>query len=149
MKAADIKNPTINQMPAKYNLHKAMQNVKGTVLWYAKAVVDNVGNYQNVLRNNYWKYPALQPLMPHIDAKAPNKVKKLKAMTIDGDQILFWMQPKGKDGRMKQLNMWSTDLRTVSSLICLMPRKSLQLPQKPSVKSRHTLAVPLLENARK
>ena len=96
VKAADIKNPTINQMPAKYNLHKAMQNVKGTVLWYAKAVVDNVGNYQNVLRNNYWKYPALQPLMPHIDAKAPNKVKKLKAMTIDGDQILFWMQPKGK-----------------------------------------------------
>ena len=60
-------------MPAKYNLHKAMQNVKGTVLWYAKAVVDNVGNYQNVLRNNYWKYPALQPLMPHIDAKRPTR----------------------------------------------------------------------------
>ena len=96
VKFADKENPNINQMPAKYKLHDEMQNVKGTVLWYAKAVVDNVGNYQNMLRKVYWKQPALQPLMPFIDNKAPKKVKGLKAMAINGERVLFWTKPKGK-----------------------------------------------------
>lgn len=95
-KFADTDNPNINQMPAKYKLHDDMQNVKGTVLWYAKAVVDNVGNYQNMLRKVYWKQPALQPLMPFIDNKTPKKVKGLKAMEINGEKVLFWTKPKGK-----------------------------------------------------
>lgn len=96
VKSPDLKKPDINQMPAKFALHREMSNVKGTVLWYAKAVVDNVGNYQNVLRNNYWKYPALQPLMPYIDDEAPKKVKKLKSLEVDGNRVLFWTKPKGK-----------------------------------------------------
>lgn len=95
VKKADINNPNINQMPAKFRLHKQMANVTGTVLWYAKAVVDNVGNYQNVLRNVYWKKPALQPRFTYIDGKAPKKVRNLKLMSIDGDKILFWTKPKG------------------------------------------------------
>lgn len=73
-----------------------MSNVSGTVLWYAKAVVDNVGKYQDALRNHYWKTPALQPLMPYIDNKAPKKAKKLKIMTVGNEKILFWTKPKGK-----------------------------------------------------
>lgn len=96
VKAPDLNNPKINQIPAKFALHREMNNVKGTVLWYAKAVVDNVGNYQNVLRNNYWKHPALQPLMPYIDKDAPNKVKKLKSLLVNGNKVLFWTKPKGK-----------------------------------------------------
>ena len=46
----------------------------------AKAAVDNVGNYGTMLRNNYWRYPALQPRMPFIDSKAP---KKPKTIVID------------------------------------------------------------------
>ena len=76
-KKADLKNPNQNQMPAKFKLHKDMSNVQGTVLWYAKAAVDNIGNYGMVLRNVYWKYPALQPLMPFIDDKAPKKVRAM------------------------------------------------------------------------
>ena len=96
VKKADLQNPNINQMLAKFKLHSELPNVKGTVLWYAKAVVDNVGNYQNVLRNVYWKHPALHPLMPFIDGKSPKKVKGLKLMDIDGDKVLFWSKPKGK-----------------------------------------------------
>ena len=95
VKKADVNNPNINQMPAKFRLHKQMANVTGTVLWYAKAVVDNVGNYQNVLRNVYWKKPVLQPRFTYIDGKAPKKVRNLKLMSIDGDKILFWTKPKG------------------------------------------------------
>ena len=96
VKYADLNNPSINQMPAKFGLHEQMNNVEGTVLWYAKAVVDNVGNYQNVLRNKYWKTPALQPLMPFIDNKAPKKVKGLKSIDVNGDKVLFWTKPSGK-----------------------------------------------------
>lgn len=96
VKNADPDNPKINQMSAKRRLHSEMPNVQGTVLWYAKAAVDNVGNYGMALRNGYWKYPALQPLMPFIDGKSPKKVRSVKAMEIDGKKILFWTAPKGK-----------------------------------------------------
>ena len=76
-------------------LHRQLPNIKGTVLWYAKAVVDNIGNYGTALRTAYWKYPSLQPVMPFIDGKAPGKVKKLKPIWIDGDYVLFWTAPKG------------------------------------------------------
>ena len=95
-KKADLKNPNINQMPAKYRLHSEMNNVKGTVLWYAKAAVDNIGNYGMVLRNSYWKNPALQPEMPFIDDKAPKKVRKMKVINTEDGPVLFWTVPKGK-----------------------------------------------------
>jgi uncharacterized lipoprotein YddW (UPF0748 family) len=95
VKFADPSNPNSNQMPAKYLLHQQLPNVDGTCLWYAKAVVDNVGNYGQVLRNVYWKAPALQPLMPFIDHKAPKKPRRLKMVQIEGDNVLFWTAPKG------------------------------------------------------
>ncbi len=99
VKYADTDNPKQNQMPAKFALHRSMHNVGGTVLWYAKAVVDNVGNYGTMLRNVYWKYPALQPSMHFIDKKAPKKVKKLKAVWTADGYMLFWTAPKGKSWR--------------------------------------------------
>lgn len=97
VKFADPDNPSVNQMPAKYALHSQMRNVNGVVLWYSKAVVDNVGNYASVLKNNYWKYPALQPLMPFIDDDKPKKPKKVKPIWMNDGYVLFWTQPKGDD----------------------------------------------------
>ena len=96
VKFPDVNNPNINQMAAKYKLHNQLPNVKGTVLWYAKAVVDNTGNYGSVLRNSYWKYPALQPLMPFLDDKAPRKPKAVKPVWTSDGYILFWQAPKAK-----------------------------------------------------
>lgn len=95
VKHADPSNPNSHQMAAKFRLHKQMKNVNGTVLWYAKAAVDNVGNYGTQLRENYWRYPALQPEMPFIDKKAPRKVRKLKPIWTPEGYILFWFAPKG------------------------------------------------------
>ena len=96
VKHADPQNPNSHQLPAKMQLHKQMRNVDGTVLWYAKAAVDNVGNYGHALRNVYWKTPALQPLMPFIDSKAPKKVKSAKVEWLASGPVLKWKQPKGK-----------------------------------------------------
>lgn len=96
VKAADLNNPNINQMPAKHKLHQESYHVNGTVLWYAQAVADNIGNYGSVLRASYWKYPALQPLMPFIDHKRPKKPRKVKAVWTSDGYILFWTIPHGK-----------------------------------------------------
>ena len=85
-----------NQMARKMALHAELPNVKGTILWYAKAVVDNVGNYGTRLRELYWRNPALQPAMKHIDNKAPKKPRKVQAVDIEGQKVLFWTAPKGE-----------------------------------------------------
>ncbi|MCD8202931.1 MAG: family 10 glycosylhydrolase [Prevotella sp.] len=100
-KYPDLYNSNTNQMPAKYRLHSEMNNVSGTVLWYAKAVTDNTGNYGSMLEKVYWKYPALMPLMPYIDKKAPNPVKSLKILHTNGKTVLFWKAPKGNGWKNK------------------------------------------------
>jgi len=96
VKNIDPQNPNSHQQPAKHRLHQQMQNVKGTVLWYAKAVVDNVGNYGTMLRQNYWRKPALQPLMTFIDKTSPRKVRKMKPIWTSDGYVLFWTAPRGK-----------------------------------------------------
>ena len=99
VKFADPKNPASHQQAAKMQLHQQLPGVKGSVLWYAKAAVDNVGNYGTMLRDYYWRYPALQPAMPFIDGKAPKKVKGLKPVWTSDGYLLFWTAPKGKGWR--------------------------------------------------
>ena len=95
VKYSDPKNPNVHQLSAKMALHQQLPNVQGSVLWYAKAVVDNVGNYGTSLRQTYWRYPALQPAMPFIDDKAPKKVRKVKPIWTSDGYVLFWTAPKG------------------------------------------------------
>ena len=95
-KYADLANPKSHQLPAKHKLHQEMNNVKGTVLWYAKTAADNVGNIGHTLRDYYWKYPALQPAMPFMDNKAPKGVKSLKFKWTEQGPMLTWKAPKGK-----------------------------------------------------
>ena len=85
-----------SQQAAKMTLHAHQPQVKGTVLWYAKAAVDNVGNYGTALRTNYWKRPVMKALPPAIKSKAPGKVRKMKVVDMDGQQVLFWTAPKAK-----------------------------------------------------
>ena len=73
-----------------------MPAVQGTVLWYAKAAVDNTGNYGMNLRQQYWRYPALQPLMPFLDNKAPGKPRSVRPVWTNDGYVLFWTAPKAK-----------------------------------------------------
>lgn len=97
VRARDTNNPTVNQMAAKYELQRALPTIKGNCLWYSAAVVRNEGNYAYELQNNYFLTPALQPLMPYIDDKAPGKPRKVKAMWMPDGYYLFWTAPKAKN----------------------------------------------------
>ncbi|MCZ8371756.1 family 10 glycosylhydrolase [Phocaeicola acetigenes] len=93
---ADLMNPNQSQIPAKYRLQRSLPTVQGSCQWYAAAVVENVGNYRDMLVKEYHKYPALIPLSPFIDDKAPGKVRKLKPVWTEDGYILFWTAPKAK-----------------------------------------------------
>jgi hypothetical protein len=70
--------------------------VEGTVLWYAKAAVDNVGGYATQLKQRYWRRQALQPLMTFITKTSPKKPRKVKAIWMsDDEQVLCWTPPRG------------------------------------------------------
>lgn len=96
VKNVDPDNPNSHQMGAKFALHDKLLNVGGTVLWYAKAAVDDVGKYGTNLRKYYWRYPALQPKMPFIDDDAPKKPKKVKAKWTEYGYVLSWQPSKAK-----------------------------------------------------
>lgn len=93
VKGVDPDNPKSHQMMAKYKLQRSLKNIHGSCQWYAAAVVNNPGNYRMVLKQVYHATPALQPLMPYIDDKAPGKPKKLAL--VDG-KALVWKAPKYK-----------------------------------------------------
>ena len=93
---ADLNNPTVNQMNAKFELQRSFPSVQGHVIWYSAAVVRNEGNYAYELQNNYHLTPALVPLMPFIDDAPPKKPRKLEALWMPDGYYLFWSPPKAK-----------------------------------------------------
>lgn len=103
VKEADPKNPQTHQMAAKYALQRSLPNVSGSCQWYAAAVVSDIGSYRTLLKQYYHRYPALQPLMPFIDKKAPKKPAKLDIEVETGTSasgatriFLTWKAPKAK-----------------------------------------------------
>ncbi len=92
----DLSNPTLHQMPEKYRLQRAFNQIQGSCQWYSAAVVENKGRYKDLLAVQYHRFPSLQPAVPFIDDKAPKKVKKLKPVWTADGYILFWTAPKAK-----------------------------------------------------
>lgn len=140
VKSPDLNDGRINQMPAKQRLHDDMPNVNGTVLWYAKAVVDNVGNYGTLLKNVYWKSPALMPRMPFIDNKSPKKVRAMKVLTMNNERVLFWTAPKGKGWKNEAVRYVvykfakneKIDINDPSKIVCITSDEFYKLPGKTS-----------------
>lgn len=93
---SDPANPSAHQQVRKMNLQRSLPNIEGSCQWYAKAVVDNKGNYGSMLRQHYHRFPALQPQMPWLDNKRPKKVKKLKGVWTEDGYMLFWTAPRAK-----------------------------------------------------
>lgn len=96
VKAPDPNNPQIHQMHHKYQLQRSLPGIQGSCQWYAAAVCENPGNYQEVLRTVYHSTPALQPTMPWIDDKAPGKPRNPAIIWTTDGPVLCWTAPKAK-----------------------------------------------------
>ena len=151
VKYTDPQNPSQHQLPAKMRLHQQMPNVKGTVLWYAKAAVDNVGSYASTLRDYYWRRPALQPDMSFIDKKTTNKVRGLKRVWTNEGYVLFWTAPKGKNWQTTAIRYVvyqfakgeKVDINDASKIVAITSNTFWKLPYKDG-KTKYTYAVTAL-----
>lgn len=152
VKNADPANPNVNQQLAKRALYDRMLNVEGTVLWYAKAAVDNTGNYASVLRNGYWRYPALQPLIPFLDDKAPKAPRKVKPLWVEGGYVLFWTAPKATkwDDEAVRYVVYKfapgekVNTNDASKIVAVTNQTMLQLPYQDG-KKKYTYVVTALD----
>ena len=152
VKHADPDNPNNHQMAAKYALHDKLLNVDGTVLWYAKAAVDDIGKYATNLRKYYWRYPALQPRMPFIDDKAPKKPKKVKAAWTEYGYVLSWQPPKAKSWKdevtkyvvYKFAPGESVNTEDASKIVTITGRTSLVMPYEDGTQ-KYTYVVTTLD----
>ncbi|MCR5820185.1 MAG: family 10 glycosylhydrolase [Bacteroidaceae bacterium] len=90
----DKVNPNTHQMVTKYTWQRSLPAVFGSCQWYARAVVDNKGQYGSILRHYYHNTPALQPSMPWIDKNRPGKPRKLAVVQTSLGPRLFWTAPK-------------------------------------------------------
>jgi len=148
VKHADPDNANTHQLAAKMRLHNECWNVCGTMLWYAKAAVDNIGNYATLLKNNYWRRPALQPEMRFISKRSPGKVKKLKPVWTDDGYMLFWTAPKAKswDTEATQYVVYcfekgeKVNLNSGDNIIGIVNRTFIKLPYNDG-KRRYTYIV--------
>jgi len=133
---ADPQNPYSNQQPAKQRLHQQLPNVQGTVLWYAKAAVDNPSNFATALQQVYWRTPALQPKMTFITHKSPSKPRKLKTNWSPDGCILTWKAPSGSKWTSKAISYVvyrfakgeKVNLDDPTKIVTVTPNTFLQLP---------------------
>ena len=151
VRAADLQNPAQNQMPAKFQLQRTLPGVSGSCLWYSAAVVRNEGNYAGALEQYYHRYPALQPLMPWIDKKAPRKVRHLSVRKAPDGNYLFWEAPKEKHEMSKVRNYVvyrfargeKVNTEDASHILTITPHNILKLPVADG-KTRYTYVVTAL-----
>lgn len=102
VKAADLTNPQVNQLPEKLRLQRTLHGIEGNCLWYSAAVANNTGNILTALEKVYQPYPALVPQMTFKDKKAPKPVKGVKIMpTADNGRVLVWLTKDTKDEMQK------------------------------------------------
>lgn len=136
VKNADLQNPNIHQQARKMQLQRSYPAIEGSCQWYAAAVVDNPGNYRTTLTRYYHRYPALQPLYPFIDKKAPGKVRKVKDIWMSDGYVLFWTAPKAKTEMDKAIKYVvyrfkkgeKRDIEDASKIVCITRDTFYKLP---------------------
>ena len=89
----------LKQIPNQIKLNRALENPKGSVFFSSKVLVNNKGFLADSLKNRYYKYPALLPLMPWKDSIAPEPPMNLKITKNNKGVFIRWDKAgKARDG---------------------------------------------------
>lgn len=96
-KDAGWKNP--NQIPSQIIYNRLNSRVQGSVYFSSKSLTSNRMGIADTLSSNYYKYPALPPVMLWLDSIAPNPPQNLLAIQTENNVLLSWKMPlEAKDG---------------------------------------------------
>lgn len=87
------------QIPDQIRYLRNNTRVQGSVYFSSKSLRDNLAGLNDSLRNDFYKYPALQPPMLWIDGISPNAPRDLSVKVLEKSVQLKWIAPyQAKDG---------------------------------------------------
>ena len=94
-------NFTASEIPRQIALNRANDKCEGSILFRAKNIPENPRGVTDSLKNNYYKYPALKPVMSWKDSIPPMAPGDPIFTRLEGSAIagLQWANsPKASDG---------------------------------------------------
>ncbi|WP_207429312.1 glycoside hydrolase family 10 protein [Pedobacter sp. SYSU D00535] len=87
------------QIPNQIRYLRENPRVQGSVFFSSKSLTNNLAGVQDSLRNNFYRYPALQPQMLWLDDVPPLSPLNLTTAVVNGSVILNWQAPlQARDG---------------------------------------------------
>jgi uncharacterized lipoprotein YddW (UPF0748 family) len=84
-------NPS--EMPNQIRLNRTYEEVKGMNFFSSKSITNNPLGFQDSLRNNLFKFPALVPVMQWKDSIPPATVSNLSAVKNSSGILVTWQKP--------------------------------------------------------
>jgi uncharacterized lipoprotein YddW (UPF0748 family) len=89
-----------SELPNQVRALRNNTRVQGSVYFSSKSLTNNLAGFQDSLRRDFYRYPALQPAMIWIDNIAPQAPMQLTAFLKQPNGVqLSWMEPfKARDG---------------------------------------------------
>ncbi len=82
-----------NEMPNEIKLVRKNPRAQGSVFFSSQSLSDNRLGFTDSLRLNYYKHPALPPVMLWLDSVAPNVPRNFTARAINRAVQLNWEAP--------------------------------------------------------
>ncbi|MDN5288897.1 MAG: putative lipoprotein YddW, family [Mucilaginibacter sp.] len=82
-----------SQLPDQIKYLRKDPRVQGSVYFSSNSLVSNPRGFTDSLKNNYYRYPALPPVMLWLDSIAPNAPRELVAKADPGLINLTWQEP--------------------------------------------------------
>ncbi len=89
------KNPS--EIPNQNRLNREYKEIKGNMYFSAKFLRTNPLGFNDSLKNDFFKYPALVPPMKYMDAIPPGKPKDLIMIKDRRQTYLAWSKPDSKE----------------------------------------------------
>jgi uncharacterized lipoprotein YddW (UPF0748 family) len=90
-KTLAFKNP--QQLPNQIKMMRDNPRVQGSVYFSSNSLTNNLLGFTDSLRENYYRYPALPPVMLWRDSIAPNVPRDLTAKAVLNHVQLKWTVP--------------------------------------------------------
>jgi len=81
---------SISEVPTQLRIDRKTKGILGGMFFSSKSVTENYGGFQDTLRVNFYRYPALIPTMPWKDNVAPLPPARIVLSTASGANALAW-----------------------------------------------------------
>ena len=120
-----------SQIPNQVRMNRdpAYPNIHGQSIYNTSSLRNNPLNFRDSLRLRFYNTPALQPLMPWVDAVAPNPATALTALYSSNTVTLNWTNPPVAINEMdkaKQLVIYrsenpAVDMNNANNILAITP----------------------------